>query len=105
MSPDQFASLSQSLSTDPTLGEEAASRLEILNKTCYNWETYESLMEEGRLDHIPSIKDIRQNPERASTGYNSDDWKSECDRPNRVAYIYVCEVLMKVMDDTQTSHL
>jgi endonuclease IV len=65
----------QMLYTDEGLGENA-KKLHIINDSSYNWETWNEVVDEGHLDHIPAIKEIRTKNQKGPLGFG-EDWKGE----------------------------
>jgi hypothetical protein len=64
----------QALSTDPTLGDNAA-KLHIITNDCFNWETYTEMIDSGALDHIPAVKEIKESKPVGPLQFG-DDWKA-----------------------------
>lgn len=48
------------------------SLLSIVPKSCYDWSTYNDVLDGGHLDHIPSVREMRQTKPDYSQGYFAD---------------------------------
>lgn len=63
------------LYADESLGENG-KKLQIINDSSYNWETWNEIVDDGHLDHIPAIKEMRAEKQKAPQGFG-EDWKGE----------------------------